>query len=349
MIAHLIAWVCFLSLPYIFLPRPRTGTIRWTDNMIATYVVINLFLVGFYYFNTKILIPAFFKTKKWLIYGLCVLACFIVFLYAPKPISQAIAKPETSQLNQDSNFRSPQSQFRSRPKNPTHYPSSYLGFILVFSVGLTVSVIQEWLKSEEKKKEIEHEKMNTELSLLKSQINPHFFFNTLNNIYSLAITKSDETPSSILKLSSIMRYVLTETQQDHVPLSQEIEFVKNFIDLQSVRLTDKVKVQFTVEGNVDNRLIAPLLFIPFIENAFKYGVSTVEYAAIDIRIASLVNSVTLDVKNTVSKTSKHINGNTTGIGMANVSRRLELLYAGKHKLTTYEKDNLYIVHLELFV
>lgn len=315
--------------------------------MIATYVVITLFLVGFYYFNTQFLIPRFFKRKQWMLYGLSVLACFIVFLYSPKPIADVIVKPEMNQVRPGGHFKSPQAQFRRRPNNPTHYPSSYLGFILVFSVGISVSVIQEWLKSEAKKKEIEHEKMNTELSLLKSQINPHFFFNTLNNIYSLAITKSDETAPSVLKLSAIMRYVLTETQQDHVPLSQEIEFIRNFIDLQSVRLTDKVKLNFIVEGNVENKTIAPLLFIPFVENAFKYGVSTVEASLIEIRISATPNTVMLDVKNTISKMAKHHNGNTTGIGIANVNRRLELLYPHRHILTTAEKDNQYNVHLEL--
>lgn len=316
--------------------------------MSATYLVITSFLIGFYYFNTRILIPAFFKTKRWLLYGLSVLACFIVFLYAPKPIADAIAKPETVQGQPvKRNLKSPGAHLRRRPGNPTHYPSSYLGFILVFSVGLSVSVIQEWLKSEERKKEVEHEKINTELSLLKSQINPHFFFNTLNNIYSLAITKSDETASSVLKLSSIMRYVLTETQHDFVPLSQEIEFIKNFIDLQWVRLTEKVKVSFTVDGNTENKIIAPLLFITFVENAFKYGVSTVDNSTISIRISATENHVVLDVQNSISKTAKHFNGNTTGVGIANVKRRLELLYPHKHKLTTTEKDNQYIVHLEL--
>jgi LytS/YehU family sensor histidine kinase len=270
-------------------------------------------------------------------------------MFTPKPIANMIAEPEDPALFfKARNLPEPanaEERFKKR-RNITHYPSSYFAFVLVFAVGLAVSSIQEWFKSEETKKELEHEKLNTELSLLKSQINPHFFFNTLNNIYSLAIVKSEETASSILKLSAIMRYVLTETEQKLVPLANEIEFMQNYINLQSVRLTDKVKLNVEITGNIDGRKIAPLLFIPFVENAFKYGVSTIEASAITIRLHVEGNIVRLFVQNHVVKGAKQSNVNT-GIGIVNVRRRLELLYPKKHTLLIDEKNGQYTVNLEI--
>lgn len=321
-----------------------------SNNQIATFVCINAFLFGFYYLNSLVLIPKLFKPRRWLLYTTSIIACFFLFMFAPKPLANAIAEPEdaatffkTRNLPQPS----PEAEKRfNKRRNITHYPSSYFAFVLVFAVGLAVTSIQEWLKSEDTKKEMEHEKLNTELSLLKSQINPHFFFNTLNNIYSLAIIKSDETASSILKLSAIMRYVLTETEQKYVPLANEIEFIQNYINLQSVRLTDKVKLNVEIPDNTDGKQIAPLLFIPFVENAFKYGVSTVETSEIIIRITTTGNTVDLFTQNSIVKGAKQSTVNT-GIGIANVKRRLELLYPGKYSLTIDEKPNQYTANLEI--
>ncbi|HEX3024539.1 MAG TPA: sensor histidine kinase [Chitinophagaceae bacterium] len=206
--------------------------------------------------------------------------------------------------------------------------------------------MQEWKKIEDNKEQIEREKINTELSFLKSQINPHFFFNTLNNIYSLAITESKDTASAVMKLSSIMRYVLTDTQNNKVPLQSEVDFITNYIDLQLVRLTDKVKVDFLTGGVLENKQIAPLLFIPFIENAFKYGISTKDESAIEIKLVAKNEAVHFSVINTIVK-SGNIIKDTTGIGINNVKRRLELLYQHKHKLTTAENNNQFIVHLDI--
>ena len=348
-LAHLIAWVCFFSLPFIF--RLRTRLIPQTDNMIVSYVIISLCLFIFYYLNTSVLIPKLFKPKRWLLYLSCVLACFIIFMFAPKPIANAIAPPESAdEFYSSRNLPKPpdaEAEFEKR-KNITHYPSSYFGFVLVFLVGLVVTSIQEWSKSEETKKEMEREKLNTELSLLRSQINPHFFFNTLNNIYSLAIIKSDETAASILKLSSIMRYVLTETDKEVVPISNEIEFLQNYINLQSVRLTDKVKMDVDINPAGADKQVAPLLLIAFVENAFKYGVSTIEPSFITIRLTTEGNTLQFFVENHIVQAAKSSTVNT-GIGIANVKRRLELLYPGKHRLTITEKNDLYTVNLEIYL
>jgi sensor histidine kinase YesM len=217
---------------------------------------------------------------------------------------------------------------------------------LVLSFGTCIAVTQRWLSSEQNKKETENEKLNTELSFLKSQINPHFFFNTLNNIYSLAIVKSEQTAPAVMKLSSIMRYILSETEKDFVPLNNEIDFTKNYIELQQMRLTDKVTVVFNTSGVTDDLQIAPLLFIPFVENAFKYGVSTKEATTIDIQIHATNNQIEFNATNTVAtNVSTHLD--STGIGINNAKRRLALLYPGSYQLNISNQDNTYQVSLKI--
>ena len=330
-------------------------------------IIINLFLLGFYYLNTLILIPRLLFKRKWFLYLLCIVTCFIAFFYVPKEVAywvtgndeetikkeiiqQHIAQKEKAKLQNSDSSKSNNAMNRppkyKRNSDFRYFPGSYAVFILVFAVGTCLSVMQEWKKIEDHKEQIEREKVSTELSFLKSQINPHFFFNTLNNIYSLAITGSTETANAVMKLSSIMRYVLTDTQNNKVPLQSEVDFIKNYIDLQLVRLTDKVKVDFITDGELDHIQIAPLLFIPFIENAFKYGISTKESSAIYIKLSTSQNAVSFLVNNTIVK-SENIFKETTGIGINNVKRRLELLYPDKYILEVTENNNQFIVHLDI--
>ena len=219
-------------------------------------------------------------------------------------------------------------------------------FFLVFTVSTCSRVIQEWLGIESKKQEIENEKLATELSFLKSQINPHFLFNTLNNIYSLALVKSEATADAVLKLSSIMRYVLSETKHDTVPLDKEIQFIRHYIELQKVRLTDKVTIEFNVEGETEGKQIAPLILIPFVENAFKYGVSTKETSKLLFEVKAKADSISFTAQNDMISHDSG-NENNTGIGLKNTKRRLELLYPDAHKLTVTEENKQFIVNLIL--
>lgn len=350
-IAHTVAWICFFTLPYlVFFPRLRDFSM--SNHQLASIICNDVFLVLFYYLNTLLLIPRFLVKEKWFKYVLSIIACLFIFLYLPKEIAKAIAEPEV--------FNPLNREFIRNPAytGKKHFPGMMRGnrpgadnyntilFLLIFTMGTSISIIQRWLRTEQTRKETENEKLNTELSFLKSQVNPHFFFNTLNNIYSLAVVRSEKTAPAVMKLSAIMRYILTETQRDLVPLNNEVEFINNFIDLQKVRLTDKVSLQISTEQATDNLLIAPLLFIPFVENAFKYGVSTKESSSIKIEIKTENNTVYFSAVNYVVPSENNLMENT-GIGINNVKRRLELMYAGKHTLETIQKDNYYTVHLEI--
>jgi two-component system LytT family sensor kinase len=353
LIAHLAAWLCFITLPYlVFVPRFSEFISSLSNHMLATIVCINIFLVLFYYVNTLFLIPKLLVREKWIWYILSIIVCLFIFLYLPRQIATWIAEPEPFNPAVREFIRNP--AYKGKPhfvgmmRNRRPGSDSYntILFLLVFTVGTCISMIQRWLNTEQNRKETENEKLNTELSFLKSQVNPHFFFNTLNNIYSLAVVRSEKTAPAVMKLSAIMRYILTETQRDYVPLSNEVDFIHNFIDLQKVRLTDKVLVKFDTSGNNDSLLVAPLLFIPFVENAFKYGVSTKSSSEIQIRLWTEGNRILFTSDNFIVPSENNLMENT-GIGINNVKRRLELMYPDKHKLTTTEKDNHYIVHLEI--
>ena len=368
-------------LPYIFSDQPKENSAILIRHRIVLLTVINIYLLAFYYLNTLLLIPKLLFAKKLLVYIFIVALFFAAFVYVPRPITFAIngTTEETIREEMRTEFKlrrinmpsdslsiTPQKRDSIRAKKDSakiakrnaparinnlalrYFPGSFVVFLLVFSIGLCIAIMQQWRKAERVKEEVQHEKTTTELSFLKSQVNPHFFFNTLNNIYSLAVVQSDKTAPTVMRLSSIMRYILTETQSDKVPLENEIDFVKNFIDLQLVRLTDKVKVNFNTEDDTSSKQIAPLLFISFVENAFKYGVSTKEPSEIDIMFQASNNSILFNVTNTIVKADNGI-VDTTGIGINNAKRRLELLYPGKHVLKVLNDGKKFEVQLEIII
>lgn len=347
-IAHVAAWVCFFTLPYlVFFPRMMDSQFSMSDHMFASIVCNNVFLVAFYYLNTQFLIPKLLMQEKWFLYITAVISSLVLFLIIPKYVAGIIAPPEIRNFQRPNLPNAGGRPWQGR-KRPLVEPFNMAIFFMVFTVGTCVAVIQRWLKTEEHRKETESEKLNTELSFLKSQINPHFFFNTLNNIYSLAIVKSEKTAPAVMKLSSIMRYILTETNNNLVSLQNEVDFTKNYIELQQVRLTEKTTIHFDVVGEVDNKNIAPLLFIPFVENAFKYGISTKSTSEINIHIESLDHKIIFTSSNHIVQSENNMMENT-GIGINNVKRRLELMYFNKHILTNTIKDNIYQVHLEISI
>jgi sensor histidine kinase YesM len=220
---------------------------------------------------------------------------------------------------------------------------------LVLGIGTSIAVIQKWQKDKQKREELEKEKVTSELSFLKAQIHPHFFFNTLNNIYALTAVDAQLAGKAIHQLSRMMRYLLDGTQTGHTMLSSEIAFVKDYISLMQLRVTDAVTVNVEIPPNLVDVPMAPMIFLPFIENAFKHGVTATEPSHINIIILQKGNILDLTVKNTIVKVNSLSLDTNSGIGLANTKRRLDLLYAGKYKLDINElnANNEYTVHLIL--
>ncbi len=218
-------------------------------------------------------------------------------------------------------------------------------FIVIFIGMLRFAV--DWFAFESRKKEVENEKLTAELNFLKAQINPHFLFNTLNNLYYLVYTKSDNATEVIAKLSQMMRYMIYDSNHPKVKLSKEIEYMQNYIDLERLRLNNEIPVRFEIAGSPDGVEIAPLIFITFLENAFKHGVSNNRPGAwVDIRIDLQGSTCIYTVEN--SKLDKNPNANgKSGIGLQNVQRRLELSSPDRHELTMRDLPDRYSVELKI--
>ena len=199
-------------------------------------------------------------------------------------------------------------------------------------------------RSERQKKVLETERLNAELNFLKLQINPHFLFNTLNSIYSQAHFRSEQTEHSILKFSHIMRYVLYDSASEKIPLTKDLEYIRNYIDLQQLRLSKNISIHYDVSGPVNGLSIAPLLLITFIENAFKHGISYTAPSEIKIAIAVTGNELSLTVGNAITQTRRESTG---GVGLINARRRLDVIYPNRHLLDVVENDHLYIVNLKI--
>jgi len=238
---------------------------------------------------------------------------------------------------------------RFRPGNPrAKFPiSTSLTFLLVFMVSTGTRIITSWFMSERQKNIAEREKSLAELSALKAQLNPHFLFNTLNSIYYLARKNSDSTPDIVLKLSDLMRFVLTETKAEFIPLEKEAECIQQYIDLQRLRLTEKTQISFDLEGEITGQQIAPLLLLPFVENAFKFGVSPRTPSAIAIFLS--VNKVRLSFIVRNAKINSVAENESTGTGLKNVKQRLNLSYPGKHALKIQETDDIYAIELKIIL
>lgn len=219
----------------------------------------------------------------------------------------------------------------------------------LFAFIITYSLKYTWMAITNQNKVLELQKDNLQLELnaLKAQINPHFLFNTLNNIYALALSKSGKTPEMILKLSDMMRYLLYECNASKVTLKKEIQFLFDFIDLEKIRHDQQVEINFSVTGNTDDLSIEPLLLIPFIENCFKHGVnSQIGKGYVDIVLGIENNKLALLATNTFAEKINDERKNT-GIGLVNVKKRLSLLYPLKHKLTISSEKDTFTVSLEI--
>jgi LytS/YehU family sensor histidine kinase len=206
-----------------------------------------------------------------------------------------------------------------------------------------IVLFRYWVKKQQEWAQAEKEKTTAELQLLKAQVHPHFLFNTLNNIYSFSLENSKKTPGMILKLSSLLSYMLYECKADLVSLEKELEVMKNYIDLEKERYGDNIEISLNVEGDIQNKQIAPLLLLPFLENAFKHGTSEQlekPWLSMDV----IVKDQMLKCKIVNSK-NEFVPLSEKGIGIDNIKKRLQFLYPGKHELKINDEGDFFVVSL----
>lgn len=333
---HVLGSLIFLSLPILFSPdfNDQHSIIDiFTSRPFQRPFAGTCLLLAFFYANYYVFIPKLYVPKKYVLFSIVILVSFLIVLFIPEIF--IIGKK----------LGPPNHQMPHHPAPPPKKPFSLLvnhnlfQFIGVFAFSLL-------LKIRERLKQTENEKTNAELSYLKAQINPHFLFNTLNSIYSLAILKSEKTADAIVKLSDMMRYVLNDSNANFTELEKELSYITNYIDLQRMRLNPNVTLNYVCEGTVYDKKIAPLVLIPFIENAFKHGVNSEEDSDIDIKINITDKDLKLIVKNKCVTTNNNTL-NKSGLGIENTKQRLNLLYPENHSLEISELNNYYLVNLTL--
>jgi two-component sensor histidine kinase len=344
---QILVWAVFGLL--IFFYQPLTWNIVIPYQLWIKQTIILSLLVGAYYLNAQLFVPKFLLKNNTPIYllSIVILAIVIVILnnYADKLLNM-------HQL-MDAAFH------QRGPSNPGHKGGgkgrSYFDGItititaLVLGISTSITAVQKWQADKQLHQALEQEKTSSELSFLKAQINPHFFFNTLNNIYALTLVNVETSRKAIHQLSRMMRYVLYDTQQNHTMLSQEIAFIKDYISLMQLRLTEVVTISFEGPVALKDMPVAPMIFLPFIENAFKHGVSATQASYIRINIDQNDNMLELTVRNSIIKDQSVSLDVHSGIGLNNTRRRLDLLYPDKYTLLINESnnENEYSVHLTL--
>ncbi|MFZ1809017.1 MAG: histidine kinase [Cyclobacteriaceae bacterium] len=216
---------------------------------------------------------------------------------------------------------------------------------LVFMIGF--SVLHHVFKLRDKTEKLEKENLQSELKFLRAQINPHFFFNTLNSLYGLTQEKSDRAPEVVLKLSELMSFVLYETDQERISLSKELKYIKNYIELEEIRYGDRFVCNLSIHGNTEV-LIPPLLMLPFIENSFKHGIKhESDKGWVNIYVSVIENKFIFKIENSIGEISAHADNGQNGLGIANVKRRLELLYPESHRLSCNNEEKQFRVELEI--
>lgn len=337
-IIHIVAWLLFLSFSILFVLQGSRQSLSASFANPWAFFQFTFLFIAIFYLNANYLFTKFYYHKKYLIYALSCIALLIITLTI-KPFDQLIGQ-----------FRppfKPGAELRKFPRPGMRFDlMSMFIFITLTGLGTALRSTKEWHLTEKRAIQAEAERANANLSFLKAQINPHFLYNTLNNIYTLCINGHPEAAESIMKLSHIMRYITDEADTNYVPLQGEIHCIDNFIELQRLRLGKKNQLHYKVSGNSSGHLISPLILMTFIENVFKYGTSNHHPANIHINLKIDDCKLIFHSSNHQFHSSKPQTRN--GLGISNTKKRLDLLYPGKHQLNIQNKKDLFIVDLILF-
>jgi hypothetical protein len=331
---HFLAWTVLFCFPILYSGNELVNN----DFLVRTSWLPLIWSVILFYLNYLLIIDRFILRRKTFAYiginilliGLFALTNHIIMSLMPRP----------------------EPHFPYFPPHNNHFEPSKISFILRSAVSLFIPVItslaikttEHWLKSESEKKEIDNQRLESELVHLRYQLQPHFFFNSLNSIYSLIDTSQSRAKEGIHSLGKMMRYLLYETASAKVPLAKEIDFLQQFINVMQLRMKDDVKIITSFPYEIPNLEIAPLLFIPLIENAFKHGISASKPSLIHIEMSGDKGEISLSVENTYyPKNNDDKSG--SGIGLENLRKRLEMLYATKYELRQEILNELFCTKL----
>ena len=330
---HPLFWVAlfaFLVATAVRTDDNRTSTVWFT---IGNELINLVFYVLVVYLNLLLLIPRYLPRQPWLYLGLVVLLCALV-----TPIQVFVLYIKLS--------GQPYYQLKLAHNQLLVF---FTNFFLVL-LSTVLRVVMDWWRYQNEKQLLVTQTMQSELRFLKSQINPHFLFNTLNNLYALTLKKSDKAPDIVLKLSEIMRYMLYECNEKSVLLTKEIQYIHNYLDLERLRQPVAADISFVTEGRISEQLVAPLLFVPFLENSFKHGLNHHVHGGGFVRMRLSVQGEDLEffIENSKpERLPRQEHPRSGGIGLTNVRQRLQLLYPEQHTLEVQDEPHRYAVTLRL--
>ena len=344
LLTHVFFVALFLVVPTLAFVRPPGEPFMAFTRIFVQDTTASFVLLCFFYLNYYVLLPKFFFNRKYVQYIVYVVLFLSLALMLPY-----LAGKQMQDINQHLPPSFPPEPNRSllHSSNPPSLASfvfdEFRRHLYLFFTAVFFSYL---LRTRAYLSQLKEDKLNAELSSLKSQINPHFLFNTLNSIYALSVNKDDRASEAIINLSGLMRYVIKDANDYTIPLKKEIEYIRNYVELQKARLGNTTLVYFDVSGDPSNKEIAPLLLITYIENAFKYGVNPdVDDCIIRITIHLTDTGIRLEVLN--KKVQRSVQLASTGIGMSNTKERLNHLYPHGHDLQISESNETYSVTLSI--
>jgi len=333
---HLLFWISiwFFFVYFFSYNSNNTNYVTWFSSFLLPVTMITSYFVVYY------LIPKFLLTKKYIFFALysAYTLVFSTYLIIVAILGSFIFLSDMEVKNMP-------------PMSRNYVFILILVYLVVFIVSF-ISLLNHNFKTQTENKELQNKILETqlqiksqELNYLKKQIHPHFLFNTLNTIYGFALKQSKDTPDIILKLSNLLDYILYQVNKPQVSLKEEILHIKEYIDLEKIRFQDTLVVSFKSEDIPDYVQIAPMLLMPFVENAFKHGSLIDGYLKVNIKVHLVEDQLQFEINNTYL--NDDIKSNKEGIGLENIKKRLNLLYKNNHELQINNSDNMYIVNLNI--
>lgn len=323
---------CLVFMPILIALGPAH---HWFKQWILFSIIACAYFYGCYFFMMQAKLPKLLISKKYhkiaAIIGVLIMINYFVSLY-PLPAMDFV----TPAL----------SEFQTQVRNFGVSVTLWLMFSLVMGYSLTISFVKELYEQLLLKKKIEAQRDKAELAIFKAQISPHFLFNTLNSLYSLVIGTSDKAEEAFIKFTDILKYTYVTIEKEIVPLSDEINYIRNYIDLQSIRLNRHTVVDWKYNVDNDKLLVPPMLMLTFVENAFKYGASTSKDCLIKIHLVVKDGVLEFETQNSIMKHTDEFRKDMP-VGIENCRARLSTLFPGKHKLSTVEENGNFKVLLSI--
>jgi hypothetical protein len=356
---YFVIWFAIFSVP--FFQHRQINTVDWRA-VSMEWIRMSAYCIIFT-LNAFIFVPKLLFQKKYLSYlTITVLALLLVvglsistqfYLTPNEPISMPKMElgPGMPPMELGSEMPAPMGY---RAPTPTEEKSIYMIFaenliiaLLVVAAGTTIKLLSQWLNEENRRKDVEKEQLKTELALLRHQVSPHFFMNTLNNIHALIDINTETAKDAVIRLSTLMRYLLYDTAQGQTSLKKEVEFIESYITLMQLRFSKKVKISLDIPGKIPEIQIPPMLFISFIENAFKHGVSYQAESFVLFKLEFDEKQLKCIIKNSKHKNKEKFDKSYSGIGLTNIRKSLDLLFTKDYTLDIKENDTEFEVYLTI--